>query len=319
MSVQIKGLCGWWMLALLSVSSLVAQDRDLRLVDAVKAGEQETLRALLNEGIDVNIAQVDGATALHWAALGDHAAMADLLIRTGALVNAADHYDVTPLSLACTNASPVMVEMLLEAEANPNATQETGETVLMTCARGGVVAAVAAVVVAVVAGAGGRGGGVGVGGVGGVGGRGGGGRRGARGRGRWWGPHGIRGRGGGVGDENYGEGSSREHAAMEPRHLGAAAVIVRSFARIHQANLKKQGVLPLTFVNPADYDLILETDRISILGLATLAPDQNLEMVVHHADGQVDRFEVAQTLNDEQIGWFRAGSALNLLRDDSAS
>jgi aconitate hydratase len=122
-----------------------------------------------------------------------------------------------------------------------------------------------------------------------------------------------------VGDENYGEGSSREHAAMEPRHLGAAAVIVRSFARIHQANLKKQGVLPLTFVNPADYDLILETDRISILGLATLAPDQNLEMVVHHADGQVDRFEVAQTLNDEQIGWFRAGSALNLLRDDSAS
>ena len=122
-----------------------------------------------------------------------------------------------------------------------------------------------------------------------------------------------------VGDENYGEGSSREHAAMEPRHLGAAAVIVRSFARIHQANLKKQGVLPLTFANPADYDLIQETDRISILGLESLAPDRNLEMVVHHEDGTEDRFEVAQTLNDEQIGWFKAGSALNLLRDDSAA
>ncbi len=120
-----------------------------------------------------------------------------------------------------------------------------------------------------------------------------------------------------VGDENYGEGSSREHAAMEPRHLGAAAVIVRSFARIHQANLKKQGVLPLTFANPADYDLVQETDRISIIGLESLAPDRNLEMVVHHADGTEDRFEVEQTLNDEQIGWFRAGSALNLLRDAS--
>jgi aconitate hydratase len=118
-----------------------------------------------------------------------------------------------------------------------------------------------------------------------------------------------------VGDENYGEGSSREHAAMEPRHLGAAAVIVRSFARIHQANLKKQGVLPLTFVDPKDYDKIQETDRISILGLSGLEPDRNLKVVSHHADGSDDRFEVAHTLNEEQIGWFRAGSALNLLRE----
>jgi aconitate hydratase len=117
-----------------------------------------------------------------------------------------------------------------------------------------------------------------------------------------------------VGDENYGEGSSREHAAMEPRHLGAAAVIVRSFARIHQANLKKQGVLPLTFVDPADYEKIRETDRLSVLGLADLAPDSNLQVVVHHEDGSEDRFEVAHTLNEEQIEWFQAGSALNLLR-----
>ena len=117
-----------------------------------------------------------------------------------------------------------------------------------------------------------------------------------------------------VGDENYGEGSSREHAAMEPRHLGAAAVLVRSFARIHQSNLKKQGVLPLTFVNPADYDKIQETDRLSIKGLTNLAPDLDLDVVVHHEDGSEDTFKVAQTLNAEQIEWFKAGSALNLLR-----
>lgn len=122
-----------------------------------------------------------------------------------------------------------------------------------------------------------------------------------------------------VGDENYGEGSSREHAAMEPRHLGAAAVIVRSFARIHQSNLKKQGVLPLTFVDPANYDDIQEADRISIVGLADLAPDRNVEIIVSHEDGSVDRFQVAHTLNEEQIGWFRAGSALNLLRVNSGS
>jgi len=121
-----------------------------------------------------------------------------------------------------------------------------------------------------------------------------------------------------VGDENYGEGSSREHAAMEPRHLGCAAVIVRSFARIHQANLKKQGVLPLTFVDPEDYDKIEETDRLSVVGLDGLAPDEHLEVVVHHEDGSEDRFRVAHTLNDEQIEWFKAGSALNLLRQQSA-
>ena len=105
---------------------------------------------------------------------------------------------------------------------------------------------------------------------------------------------------------------------MEPRHLGCAAVIVRSFARIHQANLKKQGVLPFTFVDPADYDKIQETDRISIVGLDALAPDQNVEVIVTHEDGSEDRFPVAHTLNEEQTEWFKAGSALNLLRQQSA-
>ncbi|MCA9502665.1 MAG: aconitate hydratase [Myxococcales bacterium] len=118
-----------------------------------------------------------------------------------------------------------------------------------------------------------------------------------------------------VGDENYGEGSSREHAAMEPRHLGCAAVIVRSFARIHQSNLKKQGVLPFTFVDPADYEKIRETDRLSITGLGNLAPDRRVDVVIHHEDGSEDRIQVAHTLNEEQIEWFKAGSALNLLRD----
>ncbi len=118
-----------------------------------------------------------------------------------------------------------------------------------------------------------------------------------------------------VGDENYGEGSSREHAAMEPRHLGGAAVIVRSFARIHQSNLKKQGILPLTFVDPADYDKIRETDRISLVGLDRLAPDRRVQAILHHEDGSEQRFELAHTLNDEQIAWFKAGSALNLLRE----
>lgn len=118
-----------------------------------------------------------------------------------------------------------------------------------------------------------------------------------------------------VGDENYGEGSSREHAAMSPRLLGAAAVIVRSFARIHETNLKKQGVLPLSFVNPADYDLVQEQDRISINGLAGLTPGESLEAVLHHSDGSSDTLRVAQTLNAEQIEWFRAGSALNRLKN----
>jgi len=120
-----------------------------------------------------------------------------------------------------------------------------------------------------------------------------------------------------VGDENYGEGSSREHAAMSPRHLGAAAVIVRSFARIHESNLKKQGVLPLTFANPGDYEKVQETDRISVIGLSAIAPDQPLTVVLSHTDGSSDRIEVQHTLNDEQIGWFKAGSALNLLREQA--
>jgi aconitate hydratase len=117
-----------------------------------------------------------------------------------------------------------------------------------------------------------------------------------------------------VGDENYGEGSSREHAAMSPRHLGAAAVLVRSFARIHESNLKKQGILPLTFAEPADYEKVRETDRISLLGVAALAPGKPLDAVLHHDDGTEDRIVLRQTLNAEQIGWFRAGSALNVLK-----
>jgi len=117
-----------------------------------------------------------------------------------------------------------------------------------------------------------------------------------------------------VGDENYGEGSSREHAAMEPRHLGCVAVVVRSFARIHETNLKKQGLLPLTFAEPADYEKVRERDRASIRGLERLAPGQPLELVLHHEDGSEERCAVGHTLNPDQIEWFRAGSALNLLR-----
>ncbi|MBW2312988.1 MAG: aconitate hydratase [Deltaproteobacteria bacterium] len=117
-----------------------------------------------------------------------------------------------------------------------------------------------------------------------------------------------------VGDENYGEGSSREHAAMEPRHLGAAAILVRSFARIAETNLKKQGVLPLTFADPAAYEKVGEHDRVSLIGLVDLAPDHPIEVVLHHADGSEDRIQANHTLNEDQIAWFRAGSALNLLR-----
>ena len=117
-----------------------------------------------------------------------------------------------------------------------------------------------------------------------------------------------------VGDENYGEGSSREHAAMEPRHLGCAAVLVRSFARIHETNLKKQGVLPLVFADPADYEKILVDDRIDIRGLADLAPGRPVDVVLRHQDGSEHTFEALHTLNDEQIEWFKAGSALNVLR-----
>jgi aconitate hydratase len=117
-----------------------------------------------------------------------------------------------------------------------------------------------------------------------------------------------------VGDENYGEGSSREHAAMEPRHLGSRAVLVKSFARIHETNLKKQGMLALTFVNPADYDKVQEDDSIDIVGLTEFAPGKNLKVVLNHADGNVDTIEVAHTYNQFQIDWFKEGSALNLIK-----
>jgi aconitate hydratase len=118
-----------------------------------------------------------------------------------------------------------------------------------------------------------------------------------------------------VGDENYGEGSSREHAALEPRHLGAKAIIVKSFARIHETNLKKQGMLPLTFKNPTDFDKIQPTDRLSIVGLKDLAPGKNVECQLKHADGSVEKIELCQTMNEGQIEWFKAGSALNRMRE----
>jgi aconitate hydratase len=117
-----------------------------------------------------------------------------------------------------------------------------------------------------------------------------------------------------VGDENYGEGSSREHAAMEPRFRNGKAVIARSFARIHETNLKKQGMLALTFADPATYDLIDEDDRISILGLADLAPERPVSCRITKPDGTTIDFECHHTMNDEQIEWFRAGGALNIIR-----
>ncbi|MCB9283265.1 MAG: aconitate hydratase [Lewinellaceae bacterium] len=119
-----------------------------------------------------------------------------------------------------------------------------------------------------------------------------------------------------FGEENYGEGSSREHAAMEPRFLGVKAVIVKSFARIHETNLKKQGMLALTFVNPADYDRIRQDDTIDLLGLEDMAPGKNMKVVLNHSDGSQDTFEVAHTYNEQQIGWVKAGSALNKIRED---
>lgn len=117
-----------------------------------------------------------------------------------------------------------------------------------------------------------------------------------------------------IGDENYGEGSSREHAAMSPRFLGCTAVITKSFARIHETNLKKQGVLAATFVNPADYAKIQEKDLLTIRGLNDIAPGKNLTLEAKHADGSVDKIEIKHTYNAEQIKWFKAGSALNLIR-----
>ncbi len=117
-----------------------------------------------------------------------------------------------------------------------------------------------------------------------------------------------------VADENYGEGSSREHAAMEPRHMAGTAVIARSFARIAETNLKKQGMLPLTFKEPADYDKIRVDDRISLVDLRSIAPGSTVSAVLHHADGSEQTIELAHSLNAEQVQWFKAGSALNLLR-----
>lgn len=118
-----------------------------------------------------------------------------------------------------------------------------------------------------------------------------------------------------IGDENYGEGSSREHAAMEPRFLGGVAVIARSFARIHETNLKKQGMLPLVFENSADYDKIQETDRISIVGLKDLAPGKPVKVILHHAGGADEVIQCRHSFSAEQIAWFKAGAALNLLRE----
>lgn len=122
-----------------------------------------------------------------------------------------------------------------------------------------------------------------------------------------------------FGEENLGEGSSREHAAMEPRFLGVHAVIVKSFARIHETNLKKQGMLALTFVNPADYDKVRQDDYVSIPDFGSFAPGKNLTIVLDHADGTQDKFEVAHSYNQAQIDWVKAGSALNKIRQDLAS
>ncbi|MDR3611996.1 MAG: aconitate hydratase [Candidatus Obscuribacterales bacterium] len=118
-----------------------------------------------------------------------------------------------------------------------------------------------------------------------------------------------------VGDQNYGEGSSREHAAMSPRFLNCKAVVVRSFARIHETNLKKQGILAFTFANPADYDKIQEKDRVSLLNLSELKPEHPVDMLIEHADGTHETIVLKHTMTEEQIGWFKAGSALNLIRE----
>jgi aconitate hydratase len=122
-----------------------------------------------------------------------------------------------------------------------------------------------------------------------------------------------------IGDENYGEGSSREHAAMEPRFLGGKAIIVKSFARIHETNLKKQGMLPLTFANPGDYDKIREDDLVSITGLTSLTPDKQLKLIIKHKDGSTDDCMLNHSFNAGQIEWFKAGSALNLIASSQKS
>jgi aconitate hydratase len=121
-----------------------------------------------------------------------------------------------------------------------------------------------------------------------------------------------------VGDENYGEGSSREHAAMEPRHLGVRVVLTKSFARIHETNLKKQGMLALTFANKADYDKIQEDDSIDVIGLTNFAPGTPLTLVLTHKDGSTDSIHANHTYNQQQIEWFKAGGALNIIRKQVA-
>jgi aconitate hydratase len=116
-----------------------------------------------------------------------------------------------------------------------------------------------------------------------------------------------------VGEENYGEGSSREHAAMEPRHLGARAIITKSFARIHETNLKKQGIIPLTFIDPADYSRVQTDDLIMLRGLKELAPGSTVTMTLQHSDGSEESVLLQHSLSDVQIEWFRAGSALNVI------
>jgi aconitate hydratase len=121
-----------------------------------------------------------------------------------------------------------------------------------------------------------------------------------------------------VGDHNYGEGSSREHAAMQPRFLGVAAVIVKSFARIHETNLKKQGLLGLTFANEADYDLIQEDDTFNFIDLKDFAPDKPLTLEAVHADGSKHLIKLNHTYNAAQIAWYNEGSALNLIKKQNA-
>jgi len=117
-----------------------------------------------------------------------------------------------------------------------------------------------------------------------------------------------------VGDENYGEGSSREHAAMEPRHMGVKVILARSFARIHETNLKKQGMLAMTFANKEDYERIREDDTIDVSGLTTFAPGRHFIITLRHSDGTSERITANHSYNRNQIEWFKAGSALNLIR-----
>ncbi|MDC0223804.1 aconitate hydratase, partial [bacterium] len=122
-----------------------------------------------------------------------------------------------------------------------------------------------------------------------------------------------------IGDENIGEGSSREHAAMEPRFRGCRVVIARSFARIHETNLKKQGILALTFTNHNDYDLIGEQDRISVIGLESLGANKPVQVVITNPEGEAVNIETNHSMSEDQIEWFKAGSALNLIRQKTNS